>query len=89
MCDAIPAMTGEVTLTGLVLPVGGIKDKLLAAHRVGVRRVILPAENESDTHELPDAVQADMEFVFVEEMKQVLAAALEGDAEETVLRKVG
>ena len=83
------AMTGEVTLTGLVLPVGGIKDKVLAAHRVGLRRVIVPAENENDTHELPEAVQAEMEFVFVEDMKQVLTAALDGTVEKPAWRKVG
>jgi ATP-dependent Lon protease len=70
------AMTGEVTLSGLVLPVGGIKEKVLAAHRAGLRRVILPRENEKDLAELPDPVRADLELVFVEQIEEVLAAAI-------------
>lgn len=71
------AMTGEVTLTGLVLPVGGIKEKVLGARRAGATRVILPKENEKDTAELPEQVRDEMEFVFVEAMREVLPAALE------------
>jgi ATP-dependent Lon protease len=70
------AMTGEITLTGLVLPVGGIKEKVLAARRAGLLRVVLPAANRNDLRELPDHVRKEMEFVFVERIDQVLAALL-------------
>lgn len=70
------AMTGEITLTGLVLPIGGVKEKVLAARRADIFRVILPKENEKDLRELPDEVRAEMEFVFVERIEEVLAAAL-------------
>ncbi len=72
------AMTGEITLSGLVLPVGGIKEKLLAAHRAGIRRVILPKENEKDLRELPEDVRESMEFVLAERIEDVLAAAIPG-----------
>jgi ATP-dependent Lon protease len=70
------AMTGEVTLTGLVLPIGGVKEKVLAARRAGIRRIILPRENEKDLRELPDHVRAEMEFVLAERIEDVLAAAI-------------
>jgi ATP-dependent Lon protease len=70
------AMTGEITLTGLVLPIGGVKEKVLAARRAGMLRVILPKENEKDLRELPDHVRAEMEFVLVERIEDVLAAAI-------------
>ena len=70
------AMTGEITLTGLVLPVGGIKEKMLAAHRAGIRRIILPAANEKDLRELPDSVRGEMGFVLAERIEQVLEAAI-------------
>jgi len=71
------AMTGECTLRGRVLPVGGIKAKVLAAHRAGLRRVILPARNGADVEDVPEAVRSTMEFVLVEDMAEVIAAALE------------
>jgi ATP-dependent Lon protease len=71
------AMTGEITLRGKVLPVGGIKDKLLAAHRVGCAGVILPKENEKDITEVPEEVRAAMSLYFVETIDEVLALALE------------
>jgi len=71
------AMTGEVTLRGRVLPVGGIKSKLLAAHRAGLTRVILPERNGRDLDELPEDVRNAMEFVLVSDMSEVLDAALE------------
>jgi ATP-dependent Lon protease len=70
------AMTGEITLTGLVLPIGGVKEKVLAARRAGMLRVILPKENEKDLRELPDHVRAEMEFILVERIEDVLAAAI-------------
>ena len=72
------AMTGELTLRGLVLPVGGIKEKVLAAHRSGIRRVILPERNRKDLPEIPASVREAIEFRFASRMDDVLAAALEG-----------
>ncbi|MDZ4164524.1 MAG: endopeptidase La, partial [Smithellaceae bacterium] len=71
------AMTGEITLRGLVLPVGGIKEKVLAAHRAGIKRLILPKWNKKDLMDVPLKVQKEMEFSFVEEMDEVLKIALE------------
>jgi ATP-dependent Lon protease len=71
------AMTGEVTLRGRVLPVGGIKAKVLAAHRAGIRRVILPEKNRLDADEVPAEARKELEFVFVSDMGDVLAAALD------------
>ncbi|MGH7273257.1 MAG: S16 family serine protease, partial [Nitrospiria bacterium] len=70
------AMTGEVTLRGRVLPVGGLKEKILAAKRAGLRTVILPKRNEKDLEEVPKHVRKDLQFVFVETMDQVLPVAL-------------
>jgi ATP-dependent Lon protease len=71
------AMTGEITLTGQVLPIGGLKEKALAAQRSGIRVVIAPALNESDADEIPDHLRRDLDFVFVEEIGQVLDVALQ------------
>ncbi|MEO1482039.1 MAG: endopeptidase La [Myxococcota bacterium] len=71
------AMTGEATLRGRVLPVGGIKSKVLAAHRAGIERVILPKKNERDLDDVPADVQEKMTFIFAEDMSEVLDAALE------------
>lgn len=70
------AMTGEVTLTGLVLPVGGIKEKVLAARRAGIKKVILPRANRKDLRELPDNVREEMEFVLADTLDDVLREAL-------------
>lgn len=73
------AMTGEITLRGKVLPVGGIKQKILAAHRAGLKQVILPHRNEPDLDDLPEQVRQEMQFHLVDTMDEVLELALEGD----------
>ena len=70
-------MTGEITLRGQVLPVGGIKEKVLAAHRSGLKTVVLPKRNEADLEDLPKEVRKGMKFVFVDTVGQVIDAALE------------
>ena len=70
------AMTGEITLQGKVLPVGGIKDKVLAAHRLGVDTVLLPKKNENDLDDVPEEVRNAMTFVLVDMVDELLAAAL-------------
>jgi ATP-dependent Lon protease len=82
-------MTGEVTLTGQVLPIGGVREKVLAAQRAGLKRVILPRENGSDLEELPEDAREAMEFVLADELPQVLAAALDGKAPARVRRAQG
>lgn len=70
------AMTGEITLSGLVLPVGGVKEKILAARRTGLERVILPRQNEKDLEDLPDTVREAMAFVLADRIDDVLRAAI-------------
>src|SRR5580658_176410 len=72
------AMTGEVTLTGLVLPIGGLKKKVLAARRAGLKRVILPRGNQKDLRDLPEEVRKEMEFLFADRVEDVLVAMLPG-----------
>jgi ATP-dependent Lon protease len=81
------AMTGEITLTGLVLPIGGVKEKVLAARRAGINRVILPKENQKDLRELPENVRAEMEFVFADRVEEVLTAAVPGLAPRLTMPK--
>jgi ATP-dependent Lon protease len=71
------AMTGEITLSGQVLPVGGVKEKVLAAHRFGLKTVFLPVRNEPDLDDLPEDVRKDIQFVFAEKIEDVLEGALE------------
>jgi ATP-dependent Lon protease len=71
------SMTGEITLRGQVMPVGGIKEKMLAAHRAGLKTIILPKRNEMDVEDVPDEVRKTMTFVYVESVNDVLKAALE------------
>jgi ATP-dependent Lon protease len=70
------AMTGEISLRGLVLPVGGIKEKVVAAHRAGITRVLLPARNRKDFEDIPEAARTELEFVWLERLDQAVAAAL-------------
>lgn len=70
------AMTGEVTLSGRVLPIGGVKQKVLAAHRQGLRAVVLPRRNEADLDDIPEAVRSDVTIHLVDDVGEVLALAL-------------
>ena len=76
------AMTGEISLRGRVLPIGGLREKLLAARRSGIKKVIMPADNEKDLREVPDEVLRDLELVFVEHVDEVLPQALAATPEE-------
>ncbi len=71
------AMTGEISLRGLVLPVGGIKEKVVAAHRAGIRRVMLPARNRKDFEDIPEEVREQLTFVWLERVEQAVSSALE------------
>ena len=82
------AMSGEITLRGRVLPVGGIKEKVLAAHRAGIKTLILPKENKRDYVDIPENVRSNLEFLWVENMDEVLATALlKGDGLTTCVGK--
>ena len=73
-------MTGEITLRGRVLPIGGLKEKSLGAHRAGLTKIILPKDNEKDIDDIPESVRNDLEFVLVSHVDEVLRHALvEGD----------
>ena len=72
------AMTGEITLRGLVLPVGGIKEKVLGAHRAGIRRILMPHKNKKNLFEIPKSLQQQMKFVFVTHIPGVIEAAFNG-----------
>jgi ATP-dependent Lon protease len=77
------AMTGEITLRGRVLPIGGLKEKVLAAHRAGIKRIIVPERNRADLEEVPKEVVDELQFFFASRMEQVLEAALERMPEPT------
>ena len=81
------AMTGEVTLRGKVLPIGGLKEKLLAAHRAGIFEAVLPADNQKDFADLPELIKSEMKLHFVAEMDEVLKIALEGRLPELAEEK--
>ena len=74
--NKIVAMTGEITLRGLVLPIGGLKEKLLAAHRAGIKKVLIPIENKKDLIEVPKTVLDSMEIITVKNVDEVLKIAL-------------
>ncbi len=80
------AMTGEITLSGQVLPIGGIKEKILAAHRAGIKTIILPSRNQTDLDEVDKSIRKEMKFIFVEKIDEVLRNSLE-DFEEKILKK--
>ncbi|MCW7999649.1 endopeptidase La, partial [Clostridium sp. cpc1] len=80
--DKDVAMTGEITLRGRVLPVGGIKEKVLAAHRAGIKKILLPWENKKDLEEIPAKVRRKIEFVLVKKMDDVLEHALVKEDDE-------
>ena len=82
-------MTGEITLSGAVLPVGGIKEKVLAAHRAGIKKIILPKENERDLEDVPEDVRNELQFVPVETIEEVLKEALGIDLPGQVLSLAG
>ena len=69
-------MTGEITLRGKILPIGGFKEKVLAAHRAGITTVVVPAQNKKDLVDIPKKVQRDLKIIFVDKMDEVLDIAL-------------
>jgi hypothetical protein len=75
-------MTGEITLRGRVLPIGGLKEKTLAAHRVGIRDILVPEENRKDVPEIPAKIRADLHFTYVKSMDEVVREALLPPVEE-------
>jgi ATP-dependent Lon protease len=79
-------MTGEITLRGQVMPIGGLKEKLLAAHRVGLKTVVLPKRNELDVEDVPEEIRKTMNFVYAESINDVLKAALEKPAR--IIKKI-
>jgi ATP-dependent Lon protease len=81
------AMTGEISLRGLVLPVGGIKEKIIAAHRAGIHKVLLPARNRKDLEEVPASVREQLTFAFCERVDDVVREALGFDFDVTPLRE--
>ena len=82
------AMTGEITLRGRVLEIGGLKEKVLAAHRAGVKTIIAPENNRKDLEDIPDYVQKDLEFVFVKHIDEALKVSLNGSPAPKVIRRI-
>jgi ATP-dependent Lon protease len=79
------AMTGEITLRGEVLPIGGVKEKVLAARRAGIKTVILPKQNARDLEEIPEELRHDLKFVFARRVEEALEAALNPTASEALM----
>jgi ATP-dependent Lon protease len=86
--DSKLAMTGEISLRGAVLPVGGIKEKVLAAHRAGIKRVILPLENKNDLDDVPEDVKGELEFILVETVEDVIRETIGIELPKPVLMGV-
>jgi ATP-dependent Lon protease len=74
--DPKTAMTGEISLRGAVLPVGGIKEKVIAAHRSGIKKILLPLENKKDLYDVPDEVKKDIQFIFIETIEELIHETL-------------
>jgi len=83
------AMTGEITLSGAVLPVGGIKEKVLAAHRAGIKKVILPKENQRDLEDVPEDARNELTFITVETIEDVLKEALGIELPKSIISHTG
>jgi ATP-dependent Lon protease len=83
------AMTGEISLRGLVLPVGGIKEKTVAAHRAGIRTVLLPARNRKDLEDIPESVRGELEFVWLERVEDATARAFGTPTQRPPLEATG
>ena len=83
------AMTGEITLSGAVLPVGGIKEKVLAAHRAGIKKVILPKENQRDLEDVPEDARNELTFITVETIEDVLKEALDIELPKSIISHTG
>ena len=81
------AMTGEITLRGKVMPIGGVKEKVIAAHRAGIKEVVLPAANEKDTEEIPAKVKKDLTFHYAVTMDEVLDFAFSSGRKKKAARK--
>ena len=82
------AMTGEITLRGRVLPVGGLKEKIIAAHRGGIKKILIPKENEKDLRDVPKSISKQVEIIPVEHMDEVLSHSLILDEGESLFKKV-
>ena len=82
------AMTGEITLRGRVLPIGGLKEKIIAAHRGGIKKILIPKENEKDLKDVPKSISKQVEIVLVEHMDEVLTHALVLDDSHRLFKNV-
>ena len=85
MCATTRPLTGEISLRGLVLPVGGPKEKVIAAHRAGIKRVLLPARNHKDFEEIPEDVRKQLEIVWLEWVHDAVSSALEPKTAATII----